>query len=378
MCASPVLQLITARRFNKAKVRKVLVIAIGEIGDMIRLFPFLKSLRGAFPDAEIVLLTTLPENHDVWKLLHKSIRINRKIVIDIKNVHRSILPKLKLFNDLRKYGFDLTIDTSRGGGMGPNSLMSFLIGSRHRVGFRKEGIGCLNTVRVEFRDDEYIGTQNLRLLEAIGISSAKAGTDIQVPHVSSYPDSLFDGLRWPVISMHPAANWNGQQRCWPPEYYSELAKKLMQEYGATIVLLGDKTEMNLTDKIAEKVKGTDIINMAGKTTLAEAAMIIKKSHLFIGNDSSLLHIASALKVPAVGIFGPTSPEQVLPQSIYCSTVYKDISCRPCYTHQPLFSAACSHKECLTELTVDEVMDAVSGMLSRFVKEDSVRTLNKAV
>lgn len=360
--AGPFFCRLTEKGFEQKDIRKILVIAIGEIGDVLRLFPLFKAIKTGFPNSKISILTTLPGDHDVWKLLPRSINIEEKILLDLKRDHRGILGKLSLFLDLRKKAFELTIDPSRGEGMGPNSIMSFLIGSPHRVGFQKGGIGFLHTVKVSFSDDEYIGRQNLRLLESIGISVSSFEIELRLPAPDHFIMDLFSNVKAPVVTMHPGAKWNGWYRRWPPHQYAELAKTIIRDYDAKVLLLGDDSEKDITIWIAREVGHPNIVDMAGKTSLSEAALIIKYSNLFIGNDSSLLHLAVALTTPAVGIFGSTSPKQVLPDNPHFIPVCLDLPCRPCYIHQPLFHKPCTHRECLEKLSVNKVMDRVRPML----------------
>ncbi|MCC7202170.1 MAG: glycosyltransferase family 9 protein [Nitrospirae bacterium] len=359
--AGPFFSNLTENEFEQKDIRKILVVSIGEIGDILRLFPLFNAVKTNFPSSKISILTTLPCDHDVWTLLPRPINIDDKIVLDIKKNHRGILGKLRLIRDLRKKAFDLTIDPSRGDGMGPNSIMSFLIGSPHRVGFQKGGIGFLHTVRVNFSDEEYIGRQNLRLLEAMGISVSYFGIELHLPDPDHFIVNLFASLKDPVVVIHPGAKWNGWYRCWPPHKYAELAKTIIRDYDASLLLLGDDSEKKLTSWIAMEAGHPNVIDLAGKTSLSEVALIIKHSRLFIGNDSSLLHLAVALNTPAIGIFGPTFPGQVLPDNPNFVAVCSDLSCRPCYTHQPLFNNQCTNRECLERLSVNNVMDAVRPM-----------------
>lgn len=353
---------LTENEFEQKDIRKILVIAIGEIGDVLRLFPLFKAIRTSFPGSEISILTTLPGAHDVWTLLPQSIHIDEKILLDLKRYHRGILSKLSLILDLRKRAFDLTFDPSRGHGMGPNSIMSFLIGSPHRVGFQKGGIGFLHTVKVNFSEDEYIGRQNLRLLEAIGIPASCSDIELYLPLPDHDIMNLFSSLKEPVVIIHPGAKWNGWQRSWPLPEYAELAKTMIRDYNANLLLVGDDSEKKLTSWISKEVGHPNVVDLAGQTSLSEVAVIINRSHLFIGNDSSLLHLAIALNTPAVGIFGPTSPQQVLPKKPNFIPVCLDLSCRPCYTHQPLSHKPCEHRECLERLSVHKVMDAVRRLI----------------
>ena len=226
----PFFRSLTENEFEQKNIRKILIVAIGEIGDVLRLFPLFKAVKTSFPGTKLSVLTTLPAHHDVWALLPRDIDIDEKILLDLQRSHRGVIGKLSFIRDLRKKAFDLTVDPSRGHGMGPNSIMSFLIGSPHRVGFQKGGIGFLHTVKVNFSEDEYIGRQNLRLLEAIGISASYFDIELHLPSSDHFIINLLPNLKDPVVIIHPGAKWNGWYRCWPPHKYAELAKTIIKDY----------------------------------------------------------------------------------------------------------------------------------------------------
>jgi lipopolysaccharide heptosyltransferase II len=343
-------------------IQKILIIAIGGIGDILRLFPVFSALRKHYPKIELTVVAIFNEDHDVWALLPEEGVIEKILHFDVNGIHKTIFNKLRLIQDLRRENFDLIIDTSRGDGMAPNSIMSFLIGGKYRVGFQNKGIGFLHHIKVPFTDDQYIGAQNLHLLSAIGIRGIHPHIRLQLPQPNAQTIGVLEKIRKPIITIHPGAQWNGWQRCWPTQQYAGLIKRITEELDAAVILLGDSRDKELNEKIRIGLDLPNIMNIAGKTSLSEAAHIISYSHLFIGNDSALLHLAAALETPSIGIFGPTSPLQVMPKRSYIRAVYHDLSCRPCYDHQPLYENKCSHKECLTKLNVEQVMAKVRSMI----------------
>jgi len=353
---------LTDRPIEMVNIKKILVIAIGGIGDILRLFPVFIALRNHCPTTEITVVTIFDEDHDVWDLLPGTAVIEKILHFDVNGIHKTIFNKIRLIQNLRRENFDLIIDTSRGDGMAPNSIMSFLIGGKNRVGFQKQGIGFLHHIKVPFTDDQYIGAQNLNLLSAIGIRGIHPRIRLQLPKPNAQTMVLLEKIQKPIITIHPGAQWNGWQRCWPTQRYADLIKRIIDELDAAVILLGDFGDKELNEKIRIGLDLPNIVDIAGKTSLSDAAHIISNSHLFIGNDSSLLHLAAALETPSIGIFGPTSPQQVIPESAYIRAVYHDLSCRPCYDHQPLYKNKCSDKECLTKLSVEQVMAKVRSMI----------------
>jgi ADP-heptose:LPS heptosyltransferase len=101
--------------------------------------------------------------------------------------------------------------------------------------------------------------------------------------------------------------------------------------------------------------------MTGQTTLSQTAALIEKCSLFISNDSGLLHVASAVKAPVIGLFGPTDPGRTGPYPDSSAVIRKDMTCSPCYAGKPV---RCNHSECLDSITVHDVIEKVKQKLDK--------------
>jgi len=141
-----------------------------------------------------------------------------------------------------------------------------------------------------------------------------------------------------------------------------LMLSLKKKYDLIPVLVGGKDNLEYNNTIIRKVrendqgKGMDIINATG-TSLRELCSMIKDASLFVGIDSGVMHLASSLDIPVVGIFGPTDPFYVGPQNDRSIVVRKeDMTCVPCYLK------ACNHRDCMKKLTVDKVLHACEQIL----------------
>lgn len=156
---------------------------------------------------------------------------------------------------------------------------------------------------------------------------------------------------------------NAGYRCWPLEKYISLIQRLIKEQQLKVIIIGNKGDIETGKKILKEVESPDIISVMGRTTLAQTAAIIKLSNLFLGNDSGPLHIALALKVPSIAVFGSTSPEQVIGPQERCVVIRKNLACSPCYVHQYDYTPACKDFQCLNKISVDEVFNAVKKVLS---------------
>lgn len=353
-----------------AAVRRILVVECGGIGDVLRVFPAIEHLNGMFPEASLFLLVA-PTARDTLRLLRRQDIIAGVMEFDIRSRHRTLSRKWKLIRSLRKERFDLIYMPTRGEGMRELSLMSYLIGAPYRLGFVQGKAGRLNTTRVEFADGVPILEQNLSILEAAGLGSGKRVIDLAVPAGdASYADAAVqehggDGTP-PLIGIHPSASWSADARCWPLEHYVRMVKELSDTLQARIFLLGSAGERGVGRCIEESLQSPTLVNLVGKTTIGQMAALISRMHVFIGNDSGPLHLAIAANVPYVAMFGPTSAEQVLSPVPGSGVVLsKEMPCRPCYTHQPIFRRTCSAEgtpPCLQGISVREVVDSARTLL----------------
>ena len=110
----------------------------------------------------------------------------------------------------------------------------------------------------------------------------------------------------PLIAIHPGAGWYSLARRWPPAYFAQLARMLISQFRATILLVGGPDEVELAEKVRwgiGKYHSAEVHVVAGQTSIAQSAALFARCDLFIGNDSGPLHLATAAGVPAVGIFG---------------------------------------------------------------------------
>jgi ADP-heptose:LPS heptosyltransferase len=184
-----------------------------------------------------------------------------------------------------------------------------------------------------------------------------------------YDESQLPNTNHPRIAVFPGGGSNpGMQltaKRWPLERYRELTRRLVNELNAQVLLIGGPEDIDLNQHLLEGLDippGT-IINLAGKTTIGQLAALLEQCALFIGNDSSPMHLAAAVDIPVIAIFGPTSPQEYGP---YPLDDPKHIAIWHHPTGQPCFFLGkmhtCTNCTCMQSVTVDEVWDAVRLLL----------------
>ncbi|MGE0500081.1 MAG: lipopolysaccharide heptosyltransferase II [Rhizobiaceae bacterium] len=165
------------------------------------------------------------------------------------------------------------------------------------------------------------------------------------------------GLAGPAgfAAMMPGAEFGPAKR-WPERFYAELAGALMRR-GFGIVLLGSAKDAAVTGEVARIAPGA--IDLAGKTRLEDAIDILSAARLAVTNDSGLMHVAAAVGVPVVGIYGSTSPDNTPPLTEHRELLTLRLSCSPCHAREcPL-----GHMNCLNQLAPSTVHDAVDRLLA---------------
>jgi heptosyltransferase-2 len=373
---------LTKKTIPAARISKILIVQGGGIGDAIRIFPLLETLAEARPDASVSILS--PFDQRVFSLCPSVETLSELIIFDPAKQHRSFAGKISLARKLRQKSFDLIICPQIGLGMIELAALSFIIGAPYRIGYDMNGSGFLYTTRIPLLANRSIYDQHLDLLIHSGITKSTHNKSLQDPSVSvpeqdiEFAYSFFEkngitdnDLVFTISPVVMADRDNkspqhdrplAESRSWPEEYYRELIQRILQ-YGSTkVIVLGDSISQGVLSDLLERADIPGLISAISKTTIAQSAGLIKLSHIFIGNDTGMLHVAAALKKRCIGIFGSTSPEQVMPPADQSIFLWKRLTCSPCFFHQPVPDFLCSHDiQCLTSLSVEEVMEAVTTL-----------------
>ncbi|MCD6489552.1 MAG: lipopolysaccharide heptosyltransferase II [Thermodesulfobacterium sp.] len=159
----------------------------------------------------------------------------------------------------------------------------------------------------------------------------------------------------PFVVLAPGAAY-GPAKMWPKEYYKEIAHSLTKK-GIAIIVTGGIKEKEVGEFIKEDNK--DIYNLCGKTDLTEVAGIFSFAKAVISNDSGLMHLAAALKIPQIAIFGSTDPEATGPLNPKAIVLKKDLPCSPCFKRTCKYG----HYKCLKDITPEEVLENIYKILS---------------
>jgi heptosyltransferase-2 len=322
------------------------------IGDAVMALPAVNCIKSSFPQLHVSCLGK-PSVNELYKY-------NRNVdrLIDLRlpeGIGR--LSGIKAFSrGLRKYDFDLGLIL-------PNSFSSALIfklgGVRRRLGYRFEMRSFLLTDSVRLpttsihRSQRYVRlVQQLSGIEDCAQSIQVIGSEKE----SNAADHFLAGMgRFAVVcptSRAPSRRWGRQK-------YAELAKRLADEHGLGVVLAGAADESSIVDEVG-RLSGTDYLNLAEENDLLLSIEVMRRSEVFIGNDSGAAHLAAASGTRVVSISGADNPHETRPLAQVSAIVNKRIDCSPCVKN------VCPREdhvnECMDVISVDDVLSEVAEIM----------------
>jgi ADP-heptose:LPS heptosyltransferase len=171
-----------------------------------------------------------------------------------------------------------------------------------------------------------------------------------------------------VVTMHPGGEGFDGRKQWSLDRFVTVARHLIKQYGAKIILVGGPTDKPLVEEIAAQLPDAPVL-AAGQTSLKQTAALIEASALFIGNDSCPLHMAAAVGTPATGIFGPSNIQQFHPvgrPGYRFIAAHRDLPCSPCFhfvgTQPPWQVNLCRSRQCLKAIPAEDVIASASKLL----------------
>ncbi len=332
---------------------RILVKGVNWVGDAIFITPALSALRSGFPKARISLLT--PEN--LAEIYQGNPDIDELITYRRRG---SLKERIRFIRTLKEKRFDLGIimqSTSY-----EAALLLFLAGIPERIGYTHSLRNLFLTKVVERpKSPQHEVDFFLGLMKALGIKIERREVFMAENREAKEwaEDFLIEnGYKEndPLIGIFPGAYFGPAKR-WFPERYAALASRLMKDYGAKVVLFGERNDPPFTQKIIDNMTTTPI-DATGKTSLKQLRALIGKCHLFITNDSGPLQIASTTKTPIVALFGSSDPKKTGPwREGDCTIIYRKVPCSPC------FKRSCRSLTCFKAITIEEVLQAAGKYLN---------------
>lgn len=335
---------------SKTSRKKILIINVNWLGDVVFSTPFIRAVREAYPDSYIAC-AAVPRCREI---LEANSRINELILFDEDGSGRGLINKIRFAGRLKKERFDTAFILHRSF---TRALLVRLAGIKERIGYDTKGRGFLLTKKLKYPDKEPHRVEHfLKLAAAIGADITKKNyeffiTDADRRKAGALLESLGVGAGCRFAVLNPGGNWAPKR--WPAENFSRIGDMLAGKYGLKILISGQEKDGKLAEGISRGMK-CEAVSLCGKTRIRELAAIFERAALVVSGDSGPMHIAVSVGAPTVAIFGPTDPEITGPYggSNYI-IIRKDTGCKiPCY------DAACRDNKCMKAATAEDVMRAV--------------------
>ena len=352
--------------------RRILAIKLYGLGNIAMLLPVIGALRRGLPGTEIDFLT-LDENRT---LLDRAGLVDRTIGMSVKGYGALLASLWRAFRTIRRRRYDTVIDFEQF--IKLSAIVAYLSGARERIGFNTDGQrrGWLYTTRVVYMDSEHMRGMFMRLLRPLQIDTSTPALTLPVgPEEAARAEALLaaHGVasgQLPLIGVHVGSGPNFYEvplKRWPTQNYARLCDALIERHGAAIVFTGkgDGERALIRETIA--LMHHPAIDACDALSVGELLALLRACHLVVSNDTSVMHLAAALKTPLVALFGPTNPRQYGPGNDEDLVFYRDLFCSPCLTNYNLKVSYCSDPVCIRTISVEEVL---AGIEERFLSADA--------
>ncbi|HZV89321.1 MAG TPA: lipopolysaccharide heptosyltransferase II [Candidatus Binatus sp.] len=331
---------------------KILIRATNWVGDAIMALPALRAVRSRFADAEITILAR-PYVAFIYK--DQQVCDNMMFVDD----------KRDMAGEIRAQKFDVAV-------LLQNAFEAAWFAWRaaipERIGYARDGRSLLLTKALPVpkpgeipAHEQYYYLELLRRAGWLDSLPSESFIKLDVPEGNRQSAAEFlrfngvkpDSLR---VAIGAGASY-GSAKCWPPDRFAELANRLQAQSGTDIILFGTLAEAPVSSAIAAGMHRAPI-DLTGKTAINDLPALLSQCHLFIGNDSGAMHVAAAVGLPVVAVFGPTDPYGTAPVTPRCSIVQEKPYCSPCFLRR----CPTDHR-CMTRVTPDAVEAAARQWIS---------------
>ena len=367
--------------FDPSAVRRILVVRLDRIGDVVMMSPFLRELRHGFPAAQITLLVTpevrpvvatCPYVDDVLTFSAPSPRFFRKAMRFVETIMTGAGP-------LRRRTFDLALLPRWDAEPFAGPLLCLLSEARWRVAYSEgvstdkaracTGYDACFTHTVDRRSPRHEVESNLDLLRCLGLSPVADHLELWPTEADSarVADLLAgQGLaKAPLAALAPGAS--EANKTWPRERYAEVGRWLQQRHGMRLVVIGGPSDRDLGVTLADEL-AAGAVSWAGHLTLRETFALLKRCALYIGNDSGPMHMAAAAGLPVVAISRSIregdpcrdqSPERFRPWGVTHLMVHPAQPRPPCTDR-----CRAPQPHCILNVGTAQVVEAVESMVQQ--------------
>lgn len=350
-------------------IQKVLIVKMSSLGDVIHALPAACALKTTFPFLRLHWVVEdrcapLLEGHPLLDGLVVYPRRQLSTLLQEKRWVTAWKVLTELRRSLKGLEIDLSLDLQ---GLAKSALVVWLAGARYRLGWQgqKEG-SFLVSKRIRSGEGLHVVDTYLKLVEMLGVKTDRPGFGLRPQSQERlWADAFLSrqgvvGNQASIVGL--LVGTVPPQKCWPLDRHRRLWERLKDKPGRRILLLGDEQDRETFDR-AGLVPGPGVIQTMGTLSLGQLMALLERCQLVIGGDSGPLHLAAALGVPTLGMFGGTDPAWTGPYGKGHRVIYKKFPCSPCFKSPAGKPYVCEGRhDCMTAIEVDEVAEAAEELL----------------
>jgi len=340
-------------------VKNILIVRLSSIGDVVMASPLIMAFRDTWPGAKVSWLVEEPS----LPVLEANPNLDDVIVWERERWRRLLREKrlialtreaVSFIVDLRRRKFDTAVDAQ---GLLKSGIWAYLSGARERIGLgSKEGSRRFMT-RVIDRSgaSDGMSSQYRLLAEKLGLRASDFSMEVALsPEAETFAGQFVSSLSSPYVVFSPFTT--RPQKHWVEERWKGLARRIREETGLKVVLLGGKNDEESAARIGPE-DDPGVVNLAGRTSIQQAAAVISRASLLVGVDTGLTHMGFALGVPTVALFGATRPYLNI-ERMPGAVLYHARECSPC-RRKPTCG---DDYPCMKTISTDEVLQAIRNAL----------------
>lgn len=334
--------------------RHILVIKLDHLGDVLLATPMFSNLRRAYPSAQVHVLVgewgevALRNHPDVDKILRYNSRFFRR---------SAEAPQSKVFSVLsllHQQKYDLVINL-RGDWL--TALFSLMKPTRYRLDYA--WLQIANKLGLARFTGLHQLNRNLDLLRMADIPTpCKLPTFHTTDDDQRWTDEFLQksgiSLNRPLVIIHPGSPIPLKR--WRTERFAAIADWLIKQKNAQILLVGTRDEAPIVSAVQEQMREKST-GLAGETTVSQLAELLKRCHLFLGNDSGPMHIAAAVGTQTIGLYGPGNPARFGPAGLNCHTIRRQPHCPPCMGTVCKFGG----EGCMEDIRTEDVIQTIQAI-----------------
>ncbi|MEI6971034.1 MAG: lipopolysaccharide heptosyltransferase II [bacterium] len=325
---------------NPAARTRILVVKLSSLGDLFHVLPAVRLLKSQL-NASVDWVTQT----EYAPLVECFPDVRRVIPFPRRRKQGS---RLKFLRELWRFRYDYIIDFQ---GLMKSALITRLARGTRRIGpsFHREWSSLFyTTVTGPKNKDRHAVDENIDVVRHLGLELGAPEFPLAFPDVSIDTPA-------PRVAIVPVTRW--KNKCWPWESFVAAGRQLRSRTGASLYIVGSAEDQDVCRRISEEIGGP-VVNLAGRTSIVEMGSLLAKMDIVLCNDSGPMHVAAALNVPLVAVFGPTDPRRTGPYGQLHHVLMGRNSCQPCMDDNCKLGVVV----CMREVTPAAVVDLAARIL----------------